>query len=212
MLAVQRGATTRPLCANYYLIRLAVTSSHAPTAPSDHPFYSHRASPVQVPQTPPLHSTTRPSLLTISPAHLVPSSIFAHRASGPPPRHGCLLGHRLRELRASLRARVHRQLAVQEEEPEEGRDDEPGLGTRREAREPRRHPVREVDQRRGQRDAERGSLDAGGRCLLDAFVPVDVVYPVRRGHRRPCTRRGVSTAVGDCDSDESLPSASQEGL
>ena len=77
------GATTRPLCANYYLIRLAVTSSHAPTAPSDHPFYSHRASPVQVPQTPPLHSTTRPSLLTISPAHRwcpLRSSLTAPRA------------------------------------------------------------------------------------------------------------------------------------
>jgi len=180
------GATTRPLCANYYLIRLAVTSSHAPTVGPIGPsllLTSCLARTSTADAAPSLDNTTI-STHDLACSSVVPSSIFAHRASGPPPRHGCLLGHRLRELRASLRARVHRQLAVQEEEPEEGRDDEPSLGARREAREPRRHPVREVDERRGDRDAERGSLDAGGGCLLDAFVPVDVVYPVRRGHRK----------------------------
>lgn len=87
-----RGATTRPLCANYYLIRLAVTSSHAPTVGPIGPsllLTSCLARTSTADAAPSLDNTTI-STHDLACSSVVPSSIFAHRASGPPPRHGCL--------------------------------------------------------------------------------------------------------------------------
>jgi len=87
------GATTRPLCANYYLIRLAVTSSHAPTVGPIGPsllLTSCLARTSTADAAPSLDNTTISTHdLACS---LVPSSIFAHRASGPPRGTAAYLG------------------------------------------------------------------------------------------------------------------------